>query len=176
MGHLIGRGRYGRETYPSPPPASGGGASPTPPLQVVNTGNIPSGGAAQTYLVVLGGDGMPAPASYTTTTGRVKVTVQLQAEPNPNAVASYTVDFVRDGAIVPFGAEARLVSTTAAVGDGLGPTLSGTFVGIDTVAPGSTHSWGIQVQGTFNEGGAPETSLVNIGRACIIVEDIVPSP
>jgi hypothetical protein len=143
------------------------------PVQVVNTGAIPADGAAQTYLVELGGVGMPAPASYTTTTGRVKVTVQFQAAANPTA--EYTVDLVRDGSIVPFGAESQLVSTEAASGDGHGPSLASTLVGIDTVTPGSTHTWGVQISGAFNEGGSPETSVIDVGRACVIVEDVAPS-
>lgn len=154
-------------------PNNAGGSSSSsgaPPLQVVNTGAIPTGGSAQTYLIALGGEGMPAPATYTTKTGRVKVTVQFQADANEEA--GYTVDLVRDGEIVPFGAEARMVSTNNASGDGLGPSLFGTFVGVDEVDPGSAHSWGVQIRGATNEGGGPEVSIVSPGRACIIVEDV----
>jgi hypothetical protein len=167
MSFVIGRGRYGRETYSSPP--SGGASAGTSPLSVVNTGTIPASGPSAEYFAGLGGDGMPAPSTYTSKTGRVKVTVQVQITPT-QPTAGYILELARDFSLA-FGAEIFVVSTPNDSADGLGPSAWATLVGIDTVTPGSSHSWGVLVTGIA---GATQMSSIDVGRLCVTVEDIAP--
>ena len=173
MSPIIGRGRYAGETYPTAKPASSSSASAAAVSVVNSVGAIPSAGPANNYVVELGGDGMPAsPATFTTVTGKVKVTVVIGSlQSTVGASAGFLVQGERDSAAVLFGAKLFLISQTDSA-DGLGDRANGTFVGIDSVAPGSTHTWGVQVVGEVNEGGGHNTSFVTENFASVTVEDV----
>lgn len=169
MSFVIGRGRYAREAYPSPPPPPGA-PQLAPPISVVSTDAIPAN-PSSLYFVELGVAGMPAPTSYTTKSGRVKVTVVLSLLSASGSSAGFNVQGSRDLGSTIFGAEMFLVAVDDTA-DGLGPHANATFVGIDEVAPGSTHTWGAQVQGFINEGGEHNASQVPAGFASVTVEDV----
>lgn len=135
-------------------------------LQVINTGPVPTAGPASSFLLVLGGDGMPAPATFLSATGNVKVTVQA-------AVRAGTLNDLtqaipnRDGAQIL----APLILQFIADADSNGGQVSSvSLVYFDTVTPGSSHSWGARIQG-INPGGGSPCQIVVAGRASILVED-----
>jgi hypothetical protein len=103
----------------------------------------------------------------------VKVTVQVQITPTQPTVG-YFLQLTRDLGGAFFGAQVFVVSTDNDSADGLGPSAWATLEGIDTVTPGSSHSWGVLITGAVNEGGIQETSSVDVSRLCVIIEDIAP--
>ena|SRR5271157_2236478 len=168
MSHVIGRGRYAREAYPSPPASNGSSLAST--VSVVSTGDIPAAPSTGPYFVELGVAGMPAPTSFTTKTGRVKVTVVLTLHSTSGAPTGFNVQGSRDLGSALFGAEMYLTAVDDS-STGLGPHACGTFVGVDEIAPGSTHTWGVQVEGLVNEGGGRNSSQVPANFASVTVED-----
>jgi hypothetical protein len=134
-------------------------------IQLFNTvGMIPSPDGGFSFDVAIGGAGFPvSPATYTSATGRVRVFVaaMVDADPGDNIQAFP----IRDGVeqtpmlyVFPIITYFNGQNSAAVVVEFL-----------DTVTPGSTHTWGIHV--TCPHGNTQGTGIINTSRAQIIIED-----
>lgn len=134
-------------------------------IAVINTGQVPTAGPANGFQFVLGGEGMPSPATFTSATGKVRVTVLATVR---CTLAQDLTQFfpVRDGVniLAPFGLQ------SIAVADSNGGNVSNVvLVFYDDVTPGVPHSWGASIQSLNPGGGSPCT--INVAKGEIIVED-----